>query len=75
MTSLHEFYRGGAGRAKASKERYCQAIFNHLSILRPDLSEQVRGTDIDPFYLQSPNGPKWDRFVEFIETRWYNSKP
>ena len=71
MLSLHKFYSGGITRARQTRERYCQAMFNHLSDLRPDLSEQVRGTDMDPFYCASPTNPRWDRFVEFIETNWY----
>lgn len=69
--SLHKFYFDGITRAREKRERYCQAMFNHLSIVRPDLSEQVRGTDKDPFYCASPTEERWDRFVQFIETNWY----
>jgi hypothetical protein len=69
---LHKFYFDGITRASKTRERYCQAMFNHLSIVRPDLSEQVRGTDMDPFYCTTPKGPRWDKFVEFIETHWYD---
>lgn len=27
-----------------------QAAFNMLYVLRPDLADQIRGTDLDPFY-------------------------
>jgi hypothetical protein len=30
--------------------RYGQALFNLLAIVRPALSERVRGSNIDPFY-------------------------
>lgn len=35
------------------EQRFGQAVFNVLVIYRPDLSEQIRGTDLDPFYLDS----------------------
>jgi len=72
--SLHKFYSDGVVRARNSQERYCQAMFNHLAIVRPDLSEVIRGTDIDPFYCSAPVGEKWDGFVQFIETNWYPSE-
>jgi len=71
IVSLHKFYFDGIIRAREKCERYCQAMFNHLVEVRPDLSEQVRGTDMDPFYCHSPTDPRWDRFVRFIETNWY----
>lgn len=70
--SLHKFYFDGITRAREKRERYCQAMFNHLSIVRPDLSEQVRGTEMDPFHCTTPQDPRWDKFVAFIETNWYN---
>lgn len=27
-----------------------QALFNALLLVRPDLAEEIRGTDLDPFY-------------------------
>lgn len=68
---LHKFYFDGIVRARKNNERYCQAMFNHLVEVRPDLAEQVRGSDMDPFYCQTPQDPRWDRFVNFIETNWY----
>lgn len=70
--NLHKFYFDGITRAREKRERYCQAMFNHLAEVRPDLSEMVRGTIKDPFYLETPNHPTWDRFVHFIETNWYS---
>lgn len=46
-------------------------MFNHLLEVRPDLAEAVRGTDKDPFYVKELADPRWDRFVEFIESEWY----
>jgi len=34
-------------------ERKGQALFNVLAKVRPDLSEQIRGTPFDPFYKDS----------------------
>lgn len=70
-TSLHKFYFDAISRARSKRERYGQAMFNHLVIVRPDLSERVRGTDMDPFYVEQLSHPDWDRFVKFIETNWY----
>ena len=69
--SLHKFYIDAIKRAR-NVERYGQAIFNHLWEVRPDLSEKVRRTDKDPFYIDTLHDPRWDAFVNFIETNWYN---
>ena len=70
--SLHQFYYEVQCRAKEKGERYGQAMFNHLSIIRSDLSERVRGTDKDPFYMDYDN-IYWTTFVsffDFIEANW-----
>ena len=69
--SLHKFYHDAIVRVGKTRERYCQAMFNHLYEVRPDLARQVTETDMDPFYCPSPQDPKWDRFVAFIEANWY----
>ena len=69
--SLYEFYQGiGARHAASNTERYCQAAFTHLHEVRPDLAEQVRGTDKDPFYITTSH-PNWARFVAFIDENWH----
>jgi hypothetical protein len=68
--SLHKFYFDAITRGRVNRERYGQAMFNHLHEVRPDLSEQVRGTDKDPFYVESLKDPRWNSFVEFIESNW-----
>ena len=68
--SLHKFYFDAITRARVTRERYGQAMFNHLWEVRPDLSEQVRGTDKDPFHVQSFEDPRWDAFIAFIESNW-----
>jgi len=72
--NLHQFYVDSIIRCRNTKERYGQALFNQLVEVRPDLSEQIRGTDADPFYLKGPsdNYAKWDRFIRFVEKNWYN---
>lgn len=68
--SLHRFYFDAITKARLNRWRYGQAMFNHLATVRPDLSEQVRGTDRDPFFVEDLTNPAWDKFVTFIETNW-----
>ena len=74
MLYLHKFYFDSITRARLKKERYGQAMFNHLCEVRPDLAEQIRGTDKDPFYCTSPMDPKFDAAIAFIEANWYNQE-
>lgn len=73
MISLHKFYFDGIVRACRTQERYGQAMFNHLCEVRPEMAKMIRGTLNDPFHAESPQDPRWDRFVKFIETNWRNS--
>ena len=69
--SLHKFYFDSITRARVNRERYGQALFNHLCEVRPDLSEKIRGDmDLDPFYCESPTHPRFDKFIAFIEENW-----
>ncbi len=73
--SLHNFYFDSMARAhRLLHERYGQAMFNHLQSVRPDLAERVRGTDKDPFSCKSPTDPRFDRFIDFIESEWFNGQ-
>lgn len=67
--SLEQFYLDVYERVKRTNERNGQAMFNHLYEVRPDLSEQVRATDKDPFYLM-PSDPRFRAFISFIEENW-----
>ena len=67
--SLHKFYFDAITRARVKKERYGQAMFNHLFMVKPELAEKVRGTDMDPFYVETLDS-RWERFVAFIEKEW-----
>lgn len=67
---LYQFFIDVGERAAQSGERFGQAAFNHLTEVRPDLSEQVRGTDKDPFYADDPSDPRWKRFNLFLRQNW-----
>ncbi len=67
--TLEEFY---AAVNKAQHEhptwRYGQVVFNTLYDHRPDLSEQVRATALDPFYK---DGGDWVwEFNAFLAENW-----
>lgn len=54
-----------------AKDRYPmwrmgQTYFNVLHHTRPDLSEQVRAGELDPFY----NDDRIDSFLMFVVTNW-----
>lgn len=51
---MHPEYRSG------------QNTFNVLAALRPDLSEQIRGTELDAFY----DIKRLDAMCKFIEENW-----
>ena len=59
----------GLARAMPSK-RLGQVFFNCLCSVRPELADEIRGTDTDPFYVTDPYSPVWDRFFTFIEDRF-----
>lgn len=46
--------------------RFGQVLFNELTMVRPDISEQIRGTQMDPFYKDE----KMDLFLNFVADRW-----
>lgn len=65
MTGFDDFLPAAAERYLARSDwRWGQAVFNVLYEMRPDLSEQIRGTDLDPFYRD-------DRVREAL--RWIRS--
>jgi hypothetical protein len=43
-----------------------QTAFNVLWDMRPDLSEQVRSTSLDPFYVDE----RLPEFYEFVKENW-----
>lgn len=47
-------------------QRFGQVLFNHLAVLRPDISEALRGSLIDPFHRDAVKQETWD----FITDKW-----
>lgn len=70
--SLHKFYFTMWSMLHKHRElRYGQAAFNLLVEVKPNLAEEVRGTNRDPFFVKSPQDERWDAFVDYIEENWY----
>ena len=55
--------------AEHPEQRPGQATFNVLAAVRPDLSEQIRATELDPFYLAD----RLDATCQWIEKHWKDS--
>lgn len=53
-------------RMKYTQQRVGQAFFNVLYEVRPDISEQVRATTLDPFYRNDRVAP----FLRFVKANW-----
>lgn len=49
--------------------RYGQILFNTIADTRPDISEVVRGTLIDPFYCTSPSDIH-PMFWALLQEKW-----
>lgn len=49
-----------------NEQRYGQALFNYLFEVRPDLSERVRGSKLDPFYQDRI---AW-KFLAWVVANW-----
>lgn len=56
---------------KQNLAKYCpplregQCYFNTLYEVNPELANEIRGTNIDPFYLDS----RIDAFVDFLDSQ------
>lgn len=50
--------------------RHGQALFNVLADHRPDLSERLRGTPIDPFHLDYAPAA----FTEWLKANWQSNE-
>lgn len=60
-------------QAKYNRWRIGQTLFNVLSEQRPDLSIQVQGTDLDPFYLDCTRPSvqeKIDMYLRWVKDNW-----
>lgn len=56
----------GLTQAGLPNWRSGQTHFNVLCDMRPDLSERVRATELDPFHLDS----RLPQFLAFLEAEW-----
>lgn len=68
--TLQQFYLDIDAHARTRKWRYGQAAFNYLQNIRPDLADAVRGSNMDPFYVQQFPDDRWERFVAYLESNW-----
>lgn len=50
--------------------RYGQALFNVLHDVRPDISEKVRATGLDPFYARSRDDAVIRNFLLYVGVEW-----
>lgn len=48
------------------QQRYGQALFNHLQAHKPDLANDVRGREMDPFY----NTALVAVFLKYVGEHW-----
>lgn len=66
---IQKFYLDSMSRAAENNERWGQAMFNRLYEINPELAEEIKGTDKDPFYCQFVRDPKLLAFIEFVESK------
>ena len=57
---------GSVVRAEKMSERIGQAFFNILYVNYPEVADSIRGSDYDPFYLDSVSKATQDRVAELI---------
>lgn len=49
------------------QQRLGQILFNVLYQLYPELADNIRGTQYDPYYINSPNTEVVKRFFKYLE--------
>ena len=54
-------------RAAAPGLRYGQTFFNLLHAERPDLADELRGSEIDPFHFDTTR----PGLLDWVERNWY----
>lgn len=64
-----DLYEKEAKNLDNSHFRRGQLLFNILREIRPDLSEKIRSTSLDPFYLDASIPLCW----LFIQKNWDNA--
>jgi len=70
--TLEEFYHQARLRQEETKERYGQALFNLLTVVRPFMAEEIRSTDKDPFYTDDKRGKeRLEAFHLFLAENWF----
>ena len=69
--SLHNFYKSAIDYHDSyPDQRYGQAMYNRLKVVRSELAYKINGTNCDPFQCKRTDDPQFERFVEFIESNW-----
>ena len=69
IETFDQFVTHGATYAhmmKAHGHRSGQALFNLLARIRPDISEMLRGSDMDPFHRDE----RLPDFYDFVARHW-----
>lgn len=64
--TFHEYIIVAADYFRENDERMGQSYFNALTVIRPDLAEQIRGTDIDAFH----DNDLLPAMLAFVYKRW-----
>ena len=68
--TLSEFYQVVDECAKVNRWRIGQALFNGLTIERPELAEKLRATACDPFYSNTKRDKRYLKAVAIINAEW-----
>lgn len=58
--------------AEAPNLRFGQVYFNLLEDLRPDLADEIRGSELDPFFLRFKHDVP-EATEKFVMERWDDS--
>lgn len=77
--TLNDYHMKVADSILRNKDwRVGQSMFNVLYDIRPDLSEQIRATDLDPFHVEDKVFNSSDtvgKFLDWIDEHWSDSVP
>lgn len=66
ITQANKYYN----RTAAVGIRVGQAYFNVLMDYKPQLAEEVRGTELDPFQSNNSNDTRFKDFINFVNNNW-----
>lgn len=72
LMDLNEFFVAVETRYLSFDDnyRYGQALYDELAAQKPRTANAIRGTQLDPFYIEDTTDPKLTRCLEFIEENW-----